>query len=113
MDARPLLERIARALQAVRLEAVLVGNAGAALRGFAASERRTVPGTARSCRSWRRRSVSKPGKGRKTSHRGRRAALRAESERSLRDQIRRLLAKPMAERTQFLRVRLPGGGSAL
>jgi hypothetical protein len=33
MDARPLLERIARALAAVRLEAVLVGNAGAALHG--------------------------------------------------------------------------------
>jgi hypothetical protein len=33
MNARPLLERIARALETVRLEAVLVGNAGAALQG--------------------------------------------------------------------------------
>ncbi|MGH7318475.1 MAG: hypothetical protein ACRELA_02445 [Candidatus Rokuibacteriota bacterium] len=33
MDSRPLLERVARALQAGRLEAVLVGNAGAALQG--------------------------------------------------------------------------------
>ena len=33
MDARPLLERMARALEAVRLEAVLVGNAAAALQG--------------------------------------------------------------------------------
>jgi hypothetical protein len=33
MDARPVLERIARALETVRLEAVLVGNAGAALQG--------------------------------------------------------------------------------
>jgi hypothetical protein len=41
------------------------------------------------------------------------AALRRESEAVLRDQIRRLLARPMAERTHFLRVRLPGGGSAL
>ncbi len=41
------------------------------------------------------------------------AALRAESERDLVAMIRRLLALPMAERTQFLRVRLPGGGSAL
>jgi hypothetical protein len=39
--------------------------------------------------------------------------LKKESEAALRDQIRRLLAKPMAERTHFLRSRLPGGGSAL
>jgi hypothetical protein len=46
--------------------------------------------------------------------RSRRAsALRRESERALREQIRRLLAKPMAQRTHFLRIRLPGGGSAL
>jgi hypothetical protein len=31
----------------------------------------------------------------------------------LRDQIRRLLALPMNQRTHFLRARLPGGGSAL
>jgi hypothetical protein len=41
------------------------------------------------------------------------AALRAESDYDLRDQIRRLLARPMAQRTHFLRKRLPGGGSAL
>lgn len=40
-------------------------------------------------------------------------ALKLESDRALREQIQRLLAKPMAERTNFLRVRLPGGGSAL
>lgn len=40
-------------------------------------------------------------------------ALRLESERDLREQIRRLLDKPIEERTHFLRVRLPGGGSAL
>jgi len=33
MDARPLLERVARALEAARLEAVLVGGAAAALQG--------------------------------------------------------------------------------
>jgi hypothetical protein len=33
MDARPLLVRLARALAAARLEAVLVGNAAAALHG--------------------------------------------------------------------------------
>jgi len=41
------------------------------------------------------------------------AALREESDRELYDMIARLLAKPMHERTHFLRVRLPGGGSAL
>ena len=41
------------------------------------------------------------------------AALRKESEAALVAQIRRLLALPMEERTHFLRVRLPGGGSAL
>jgi hypothetical protein len=40
-------------------------------------------------------------------------ALRKESEADLRAQIRRLLALPMEERTHFLRVRLPGGGTAL
>lgn len=40
-------------------------------------------------------------------------ALKLETERDLREQIRRLLAKPMEERTHFLRVRLPGGGTAL
>jgi hypothetical protein len=33
MDARPLLERLAAALAAARLEAILVGNAAAALQG--------------------------------------------------------------------------------
>jgi hypothetical protein len=33
MDARPLLERLAQALAVARLEAVLVGNAAAALQG--------------------------------------------------------------------------------
>jgi hypothetical protein len=41
------------------------------------------------------------------------AALRRESERDLRAQIQTLLSQPMSRRTHFLRVRLPGGGSAL
>ena len=36
-----------------------------------------------------------------------------ETERDLREQIRRLLALPMEKRTNFLRVRSPGGGSHL
>jgi hypothetical protein len=60
---------------------------------------------------WRRGLV-----GRSTAAARRRAALRAlraASGLDLRAQIRRLLALPMAERTHFLRVRLPGGGTAL
>jgi hypothetical protein len=40
-------------------------------------------------------------------------ALRRATARELLDMIARLLAKPMHERTHFLRRRLPGGGSAL
>lgn len=41
------------------------------------------------------------------------SALRRESERALIEQIRRLLALPASKRTNFLRVRLPNGGSIL
>ncbi len=40
-------------------------------------------------------------------------ALRQESERALTEQIQRLLKLPPQRRTNFLRVRLPGGGSTL
>ena len=40
-------------------------------------------------------------------------ALKRENERARREQIRRLLSLPMSQRTHFLRVRLPWGGSAL
>jgi len=40
-------------------------------------------------------------------------ALKKENERNLIEQIRRLLALPMNRRTNFLRKRLPGGGSCL
>lgn len=40
-------------------------------------------------------------------------ALKLESERNLIDQIRRLRALPMNQRTNFLRVRRPDGGSHL
>jgi hypothetical protein len=39
------------------------------------------------------------------------AALRQESERALVELIRRRLALPVEKRMDFLRVRLPGGGS--
>jgi hypothetical protein len=41
------------------------------------------------------------------------AALRAESDRAELDLIRRRLAMPVSKRMNFLRVRLPGGGSYL
>jgi hypothetical protein len=40
-------------------------------------------------------------------------ALRRATESEIEEMIARLLAKPMDERTHFLRRRLPGGGSAL
>lgn len=49
----------------------------------------------------------------KKRKRGRLRALEKENERAVREQIRRLLSLPMNKRTHFLRVRLPGGGSAL
>lgn len=50
---------------------------------------------------------------RRREPRSAREALRRESDRLQRDQIRKLLAKPMRERVWFLRIRLPGGGSTL
>jgi len=41
------------------------------------------------------------------------AALRKESDRALVDLIRRRLALPVQKRMNFLRVRIPGGGSHL
>jgi hypothetical protein len=40
-------------------------------------------------------------------------ALRDQSDQALTDLIRRRLAMPVEKRLNFLRVRLPGGGSAL
>lgn len=41
------------------------------------------------------------------------AALKVDSELQMRDLIRRRLALPIEKRTNFLRKRLPGGGSCL
>jgi len=60
---------------------------------------------------WKRRCMKKVSR-----HRKRKAALkalRAESERAELDSIRRRLALPVEKRLNFLRVRLPGGGSCL
>jgi hypothetical protein len=55
-------------------------------------------------------------KGRKLNRPNRKqalAALRKESDRALVELIRRRLALPVEKRLNFLRVRLPGGGSSL
>ena len=49
----------------------------------------------------------------KSSRKDKLAALRQESEAALIEQIRRLLAKPMAERTHFLRKRISWRASCL
>ena len=47
----------------------------------------------------------------KPSRKEKLAALKRESERELIELIRRRLAMPVSQRLNFLRVRLPGGGS--
>jgi hypothetical protein len=59
------------------------------------------------------RPSAKPVRQRSVRRPERKSALRRESDRALVEQIQRLLALPMEQRTHFLRVRLPGGGSAL
>lgn len=58
--------------------------------------------------NWRRPNVSKK---QKTSKR--KSALRAECDRVDRERIRERLDLPIEKRMNFLRVRIPGGGSYL
>jgi hypothetical protein len=53
--------------------------------------------------------ATRPGR----SRAGQLAAIKAESERQMEDLIRRRLALPIEQRMNFLRRRLPGGGSCL
>lgn len=63
----------------------------------------------------RKRQTAKPGRRKKAAPTRDEtlAALGAESQRQLEDLIRRRLAMPLEERMNFLRRRLPGGGSCL
>jgi hypothetical protein len=77
------------------------------------ASKRAAPGraTGRCWTSWRKRCVKRAAR---PNHRETALeALRKESDRALMDLIRRRLALPMAKRMNFLRVRLPGGGSHL
>jgi hypothetical protein len=60
---------------------------------------------------WRKHCVKKSSRQRQRE--AALAALHAESERAELDLIRRRLALPVSKRMNFLRVRLPGGGSYL
>jgi len=53
------------------------------------------------------------GRRKTTDRRAALAALAKESERQMEDLIRRRLAMPIEQRMNFLRKRLPGGGSCL
>jgi hypothetical protein len=181
VDAAPLLERIARALNEAKLDAILIGNAGAALHGApvttldfdfffrdTASNRKKLVvfarelgaivlrpyypasslfrvtdddltlqtdfmGTIHGLRSYegvkkraavvidRKTAPCSPCSRQRSMRSGRKPnrrrtkldALRRENDREMAELIQRLLAKPMHERTHFLRRRLPGGSSAL
>jgi hypothetical protein len=60
-----------------------------------------------------RRTTAARGRRRPSDRTATLAALRGESQRQLQDLIRRRLALPLEERMNFLRRRLPGGGSCL
>lgn len=62
---------------------------------------------------WSKHNVSKKNVKKAKRSESANSELRKESDRALVEQIRRLLALPMNKRTNFLRVRHPGGGSHL
>ena len=76
-----------------------------------ASKRAAGRGTRPSSTFWKRHCVKKVSQRRKRN--AALKALRMESDRALVELIRRRLAQPVAKRLNFLRVRVPGGGSHL
>ena len=130
MNATPLLGRILGALKEHDLEAVLIGNAAAAIHGapvttldfdfmFRDTPAAVLPSSIKLARP-SRSPVGRDNMVRRKSHSsarrqksGQLAALKAESERQMEELIRRRLALPLEKRMNFLRQRLPGGGSCL
>lgn len=102
MSAAPLLERLAKLLAELGLDAVMM-NACEAGRPIV---RRTKPYWP----SWRRRLKKET---KKVSRAAELKAVQAENELAIRDMIRRWKALPMNQRVHFLRRRLPNGGTAL
>jgi hypothetical protein len=98
MDAKPWLVEVGCRLREAGLEAVLIGNAAAALQGAPVTP--DGRGTWRSWRSWRRPLKKRHDRTLKL------AAVARESERGLREMIRRWQALPPSRRTHFLRKRV-------
>src|SRR5947209_236845 len=96
MDAFPVLVRIAQLLHRHGLEAILIGNAAAALRG--------APVTTVDLDFLFRKTPANLKKLKAIA--AKLDGLKKESDLALRDQIRRLLALPMERRTHFLRKRV-------
>lgn len=125
MNATPLLSQILRALHEFRLEAVLIGNAAAAVHGAPVATLdfdfmfRDTPTNMRKLKAIAadlRAMILRPFYPQwPLFYRvvNEEAALKAESERQLDDLIQRRLALPLEKRMNFLRRRLPGGGSSL
>lgn len=126
------------AMRDEKLEAVLIGNAAAAMQGAPVttldfdfmfrdpSSKRPAGNSATPRPILGRRKPNAPAPGdpmpakkrsrpraKPASHTARLAALRKESDRQLEELIRRRLAMPLEQRMNFLRKRLPGGGSCL
>lgn len=113
MNAVPLLSTLLIALRKQRLEAVLIGNAAAALHGAdrGRGTARLTSAAGEEVSMARRRGASMAA--RTQTRKAALAALARESDRQLDDLIRRRLALPLEKRANFLRRRLPGGGSCL
>lgn len=111
MNAAPLLNEIVATLAQAKLEAILIGNAAAAIHGAPVTTLdfdfmfRETPSNLTKLKLKR--------KNKRPKRRQILTALRKESDRDLVDLIRRRLALPVEKRLNFLRVRRPGGGSHL
>ncbi|MCL4181217.1 MAG: hypothetical protein KJ072_26170 [Verrucomicrobia bacterium] len=104
MNAEPLLSSVVAALAVVKLEAILIGNAAAALHGAPVTTVdfdcmfRTTPANLAKLRRFAQQMD---------------AQVFRPRDRALVDLIRRRLAMSVSQRMNFLRVRVPGGGSHL